>query len=93
MPTNLKAAADGIIKRIDVTSGNCIVKVGDTVAKGDILVSGMEERADGTKFVHSAGRVTAVIEREVTVTAKCNAENRRFNGTEKNQKGCFRCSD
>ena len=70
VPTNLKAAADGIIKRIDVTSGNCIVKVGDTVAKGDILGSGIEERADGTKFVHSAGRVTAVIEREITVTAK-----------------------
>lgn len=69
VPTNLKAAADGIIKKIDVTAGNCIVKVGDTVAAGDILVSGIEERAEGTRFVHSIGSVTAATEREITVTA------------------------
>ena len=69
VPTNLKAAADGIIKKIDVTSGNCIVKVGDTVAAGDILVSGIEERVEGTRFVHSIGSVTAATEREITVTA------------------------
>ena len=69
VPTNLKAAADGIIKKIDVTAGNCIVKVGDTVAAGDILVSGIEERAEGTRFVHSIGSVTASTEREITVTA------------------------
>ena len=86
VPTNLKAAADGTIKRIDVTSGNCIVKVGDTVAKGDILVSGIEERADGTKFVHSAGRVTAVIEREITVTAKYKQKTAVLTGKKKNKR-------
>lgn len=69
VPTNLKAAADGIIKKIDVTAGNCIVKVGDTVAAGDILVSGIAERAEGTRFVHSIGSITAATEREITVTA------------------------
>ena len=69
VPTNLKSAADGIIKKIDVTAGNCIVKVGDTVAAGDILVSGIEERAEGTRFVHSIGSITAATEREITVTA------------------------
>ena len=86
VPTNLKAAADGIIKRIDVTSGNCIVKVGDTVAKGDILVSGIEERADGTKFVHSAGRVTAVTEREITVTAKYKQKTAVLTGKKKTKR-------
>lgn len=66
---NLKAAADGIIQKIDVSSGNCLVSRGDTVKKGDILVSGILERADGTAFVHSAGAITAVTERTVTVTA------------------------
>lgn len=69
VPTNLKAAADGIIKKIDVTSGNCIVKTGETVAKGDILVSGIEERAEETRFLHSAGSIIAATEREITVTA------------------------
>lgn len=68
-PTNLKAAADGIITKINITSGNCLVKPGDTVAKGDLLVSGVIERADSTCFVRSAGSITAKTERELTVSA------------------------
>ena len=61
--TNLKAKSDGVITRIDVTSGNCVVKVGDFVKKGDLLVSGIWERADGTRFVHSIGSVMADTEK------------------------------
>ena len=68
-PTNLKAAADGIITKINITSGNCLVKPGDTVAKGDLLVSGVIERADSTDFVRSVGSITAKTERELTVSA------------------------
>ena len=50
-------------------SGNCVVKVGDTVGSGDLLVSGVIERADNTKFVHSSGSITAKIEKEITVSA------------------------
>lgn len=60
-PTNIKANADGIIKKINVTSGNCLVKVGDTVKKGDILVSGVIEASDGTRFVKSAGSIIATV--------------------------------
>ena len=67
--TNLKATADGIITKIDVTSGNCVVKAGDTVAKGQLLVSGVIERADSTRFVHSAGSITARTERIIEVSA------------------------
>ena len=67
-PTNLKASADGIITKINITSGNCLVKPGDTVAKGDLLVSGVIERADSTQFVRSAGSITAKTERELTVS-------------------------
>ena len=65
IPTNLKAAADGIITKIYVTSGNCVVKVGDSVAKGDLLVSGIIENENGTRFVHSIGKIEAVTEREI----------------------------
>lgn len=67
--TNLIAAADGVITKIDVTSGNCLVKVGDTVAKGQLLVSGVIERESSTDFVHSSGSITARTEREFTVSA------------------------
>lgn len=71
--TNITAAADGIITKIDVTSGNCLVKVGDTVAKGQLLVSGVIEHADSTRFVHSSGSIIAKTERVITVSAdyKC----------------------
>ncbi len=63
--SNLKASADGVIKHIDVTSGNCLVKVGDIVSKGDILVSGIIENESGTRFVHSIGTVLAETETAV----------------------------
>lgn len=69
VPSNLKATADGIITKIDVTSGNCVVKAGDTVAKGELLVSGVIERADSTRFVHSSGNITARTERVIEVSA------------------------
>lgn len=62
-PTNLKAATDGTITDIDVISGNTVVKVGDTVAAGDVLVSGISERIFGTQYVRSKGTVTAKTER------------------------------
>lgn len=66
-PCDLKAAADGIVTEINVTAGKCLVKVGDTVRRGELLVSGVEERNGATVFVHSAGSITAVTERELTV--------------------------
>lgn len=66
--TNLKAKCDGVVKRIDVTSGNCVVKVGDTVKKGDILVSGIIENASDTKMVHSIGSIVAQTEETITLS-------------------------
>ncbi len=69
-PCNLKAELDGIIKKIDVTSGNCVVKVGDAVKKGDILVSGIIETAGGTRFVRSEGSIIAQVEKSYTLSEK-----------------------
>ncbi len=65
--TNLKANADGIITHINVKAGNCLVKVGDVVKKGDILVSGIIESESSTKFVHSIGEIIAETETEITL--------------------------
>lgn len=79
-PCNLKAKADGIIKRIDVAVGNCVVKTGDTVKTGDLLVSGILERADGTEFVHSSGTVTAVTKRNIVIEGKYKRQRRDETG-------------
>lgn len=70
--TNLKAAADGTITHIDVKSGNCLVKVGDVVAKGDILVSGIIEREDGTDFVQSRGVIEAETKTQIELVQEYN---------------------
>ncbi len=62
-PSNLKSSIEGKIKKIDVTSGNVAVKVGDTVSKGDLLVSGVMENMSSTLFVHSEGNIIAETKR------------------------------
>lgn len=73
-PCNLKASYDGIIKKIDLKSGNCVVKVGDTVKKGDVLVSGIIETAGGTRFVRSVGQVEAEVIHNFTISKDYKTE-------------------
>lgn len=58
MPCNLISTASGVVVSTKVTQGDVCVKVGDTVTKGQLLVSGAVEHADGsTEFVKSEGEV------------------------------------
>ncbi len=70
IPSNIKAAIEGKIKKIDITSGNAAVKVGDTVSKGDLLVSGIIENLSSTHFVHSDGIITAETKRTFSADGK-----------------------
>ena len=79
-PCNLKAKSDGIIKKIDVTSGNSVVSVGDAVKKGDVLVSGIIERNTSTVFVPSYGRILAATQRSITKQSKFKVETEIPNG-------------
>ncbi len=63
---NLVASADGIITAIESTSGTVKVKVGQTVKKGDLLVSGITEYKDGTyRFGVAKGEIYAATERVI----------------------------
>ncbi|MBR3909112.1 MAG: sporulation protein YqfD [Clostridia bacterium] len=63
IPSNLKASIEGKIKKINITSGNTLVKVGDTVAKGELLVSGVVENMSSSLFIHSEGEIVAETKR------------------------------
>ncbi len=65
-PSNIVASADGIIKKIDVSSGETIVAVGDAVKKGDVLVSGVFQNNTGIHKVRSKGIITAQTTRVFT---------------------------
>lgn len=62
-PSNIKSAFDGKITKIDAKSGTVLVKVGDTVSKGDLLVSGIIENLSSTVFVYSDAVITAQTQR------------------------------
>ena len=82
-PCNIVASEDGIIREIEVKSGQIVVKVGDAVKKGDLLVSGTVELAGGvTAFRMSEGSVVAEIEKIITVE-------RLYEFTEKVKTGNF----
>ncbi len=83
IPTNIKASMDGIIKKIDVTSGNVIVKTDDVVKKGDVLVSGIIEQLSSTIFVHSSGKIIAETERTIEKSGKYVEKYSGINGKAK----------
>ncbi len=59
-PCNIIAKTDGEILKVKAYNGKVSVKIGQAVAKGDLLVSGAVELKDKTtKFVHSNAEVIA----------------------------------
>ena len=69
IPSNLISTDDGIIKKVQVKQGVSMVKVGDTVSKGDLLVSGVKEYDDLTAdFEKSMGSIFAEVSYDFTIT-------------------------
>ena len=59
-PCNLVAAKAGVVVRTEITQGFGLVRAGDAVEAGDMLVSGMVfSDKVGYRLVHSAGRIFA----------------------------------
>ena len=79
-PSNLKAAFEGKIKKIDITSGDAVVKVGDTVSKGDLLVSGVKQNLSSTLFVHSEGVVIAETKRTFSAEGEFTQTTQQMTG-------------
>lgn len=68
-PCNLKASEAGQIVRMEVRKGSSAVKIGDGVAKGQLLVSGVVENAENKvlSLQHSEGRIFAARQSETKV--------------------------
>ncbi len=59
---SIVAERDGLIKNMEVYAGNALVKEGETVKKGQVLVSGRLESKNpefGTRDIHALGAVIA----------------------------------
>lgn len=59
-PANLVAALDGQIELVQLYRGNCVVKVGQGVRAGDLLVSGLyDSETEGYRYTRAAGQILA----------------------------------
>ena len=67
-PSNVVAARDGVIVRIDAVSGQAMVQVGDAVTEGTLLISGVMDSKVGPLLKHAAGEVTARTTRTLTLS-------------------------
>jgi len=82
-PANLIAASDGYIESLEIFRGNCLVTVGQSVRKGDLLVSGLyDSNTVGYRYTRAAGQVLARTERTVTVEIPLEYEE-KYNEPEK----------
>lgn len=75
-PYNIKANTDAQIIRVDAYSGSAVVKSGDAVAKGNLLISGfVETELGGTHLSTADGIVWAKTERteKFSITKNCTA--------------------
>ncbi len=81
---NLVASKDGVISRLEVKQGQTMVKKGDGVRKGDVLVSGvMDSVYGGFRLVHSYGEVYALTEYSAKKEYPLTYTERVYTGSEK----------
>jgi similar to stage IV sporulation protein len=66
-PRDLVASAKGKISRLLVFKGTALVKAGDTVEKGQVIIGGYMESPDGTRIpVRAMGEAYGIFELEFT---------------------------
>ena len=67
--SNVVASCDAIIEEITVKRGVAVVKAGDTVKKGDVLISGIISTETGGGFCYAEGTVIARVSDTVSVVS------------------------
>lgn len=90
-PADVVAAADGIILDIHTSAGRAMFEDGDTVAKGEVLISGDVElrKPEGSDYdigklvVRAAGEVTARTWRTLEASIPLTAQVKEYTGREK----------
>ncbi len=86
-PSNLIASSDGVIVRYEVYSGDSVCRVGQTVEKGELLISGFDETAhNGTRVVRARGAVYAEVEKSFSVSFNSEVQEKVYTGKECVQK-------
>lgn len=81
VPTDIIAKKDGVIISVKAENGEKKVQTGDTVVKGQVLISGLvPSSAVGTRYVHSMGEVKATVWTEKTKEQKLYKYEKEYTG-------------
>lgn len=72
--SNIVAACDCVIEELTVRSGVACVAAGDTVKRGDLLISGIIPGELGGGFVRADGDIYGRVSEEITVEVERNEE-------------------
>lgn len=67
VPAQLVAERDAIVYRLEVSHGTAVVKVGQTVKKGELLVSGLVSGAHADTLLAAEGEVFGVVNETMTI--------------------------
>lgn len=68
VPSDMVALRDGLVLSATVRSGKPLIKIGEAVRAGDILISGRVESELGEQLYRSYGEIWAETQRRITVT-------------------------
>lgn len=79
-PCNIVAGCDAVIDEIDIISGAAVVKPGETVTAGDLLISGTVAGIGGTVITSANGRVRGRVEEVLTVSVSRFYTEKVFSG-------------
>jgi similar to stage IV sporulation protein len=80
-PCNIVAAKDGLILRVDTRTGEAQVKAGETVTKGQLIVSGVvDSKLVGARFLHAQADVYARTWYELQAKMPLRAAVKRYTG-------------
>ncbi len=86
--TGVVAARDGVLTGLTVTGGEAIVRAGDTVERGDLLISALvhPRTEEALPYLsHGTGRVMARTWREFAVAAPARQPRKRYTGKTRTQ--------
>ena len=70
---NLIAVSDAVVEDLAVRHGSVIVKRGQVVKKGDLLVSGITEGSSGDRIVRAEGEVVGRVHRQIEIVLPRNS--------------------
>jgi len=86
-PCNIVASQTGLITYMEVYEGQNILKVGDTVKQGDVIVSGIiEDKKGQATYKHARAKVIAQTEYEITVEQPLVKDEKVMKGLQKHRR-------